>query len=555
MSWTAAVIIIQLFFGVVIGLYFLNLLRGQRVQKVTIDREAKKEMDQLHRMKAIKLTEPLSEKVRPASFQDIIGQKDGIKALKAALCGPNPQHVLIYGPPGIGKTAAARLVLEEGKKNMKSPFRQTAPFIELDATTARFDERGIADPLIGSVHDPIYQGAGAMGQAGIPQPKQGAVSNAHGGILFIDEIGELHNIQMNKLLKVLEDRKVFFESAYYSEENPNIPKHIHEIFTNGLPSDFRLVGATTRTPSEIPPAIRSRCMEIFFRELNEEELMQVAANAAKRVELALGEKGLRLIGQYASNGREAVNMVQSAAGLAITDERDYIKDEDIEWIIQSSQMTPRFSPSIGAESSVGVVNGLAVTGPNTGALLEIEVTVIEAQDKGTVTITGIVEEESINSPGKSIRRKSMAKGSIENVVTVLRTMGIPADQYDIHVNFPGGIPIDGPSAGVAMAVGIYSAIYRIPVKNKVAMTGEISIHGKVKPVGGVFTKANAAKVAGAEIVIIPKENVQSILDELDGIIIKPVRQLKEVFQEVFDRTQVIDQIMEGMERPSERESG
>ena len=283
--------------------------------------------------------------------------------------------------------------------------------------------------------------------------------------------------------------------------------------------------------------------------------MQVASNAAKRVELKLGEKGLRMIGQYASNGREAVNMVQSAAGLAITDERDYIKDEDIEWIIQSSQMTPRFSPSVGAESSIGVVNGLAVTGPNTGALLEIEVTVIEAQDKGTVTITGIVEEESFNSPGKSIRRKSMAKGSIENVVTVLRTMGIPADRYDIHVNFPGGIPIDGPSAGVAMAVGIYSAIYRIPVKNKVAMTGEISIHGKVKPVGGVFTKANAAKLAGAEMVIIPKENVQSILDELEGVIIKPVSQLKEVFQEAFDRTQIIDQIMEDMERTSERESG
>ena len=262
-----------------------------------------------------------------------------------------------------------------------------------------------------------------------------------------------------------------------------------------------------------------------------------------------------MIGQYASNGREAVNMVQSAAGLAITDERDYIKDEDIEWIIQSSQMTPRFSPSVGAESSVGVVNGLAVTGPNTGALLEIEVTVIESEGQGTVTITGIVEEESFNSPGKSVRRKSMAKGSIENVVTVLRTMGVPADKYDIHVNFPGGIPIDGPSAGVAMAVGIYSAIYRMPVKNKVAMTGEISIHGKVKPVGGVFTKANAAKLAGAEVVIIPKENVQSILDELDGIIIKPVSHLKEVFQEAFDRTQVIDQIMEDIERPSERESG
>ena len=92
----------------------------------------------------------------------------------------------------------------------------------------------------------------------------------------------------------------------------------------------------------------------------------------------------------------------------------------------------------------------------------------------------------------------MAKGSAENVITVLRSMGVPANQYDIHVNFPGGIPTDGPSAGIAMATGIYSAIYKIPVKNTVAMTGEIGIHGDVKPVGGVFSKVIAAKYAGAE---------------------------------------------------------
>ena len=88
--------------------------------------------------------------------------------MRAALCGPNPQHLLIYGPPGVGKTAAARVVLEEAKQNPLSPLKSTAKFIEVDATTARFDERGIADPLIGSVHDPIYQGAGPMGMAGIP---------------------------------------------------------------------------------------------------------------------------------------------------------------------------------------------------------------------------------------------------------------------------------------------------------------------------------------------------------------------------------------------------
>ena len=146
-------------------------------------------MERLQRLRSISLSEPLAEKTRPTNLQEIIGQEDGLKGLRAALCGPNPQHVLIYGPPGVGKTAAARVVLEEAKKNPLSPFKPQAKFVELDATTARFDDRGIADPLIGSVHDPIYQGAGPLGMAGIPQPKPGAVTKAHGGVLFIDEIG------------------------------------------------------------------------------------------------------------------------------------------------------------------------------------------------------------------------------------------------------------------------------------------------------------------------------------------------------------------------------
>ncbi|MBB6445839.1 ATP-dependent protease LonB [Bacillus benzoevorans] len=530
MSWTGIALLIQLFFGIVIGLYFWNLLKNQRTQKISIDRESRKEMDQLKKMRDISLTEPLSEKVRPSSFNDIVGQEDGIKALQAALCGPNPQHVIIYGPPGVGKTAAARLVLEEAKKNQKSPFQKTSVFIELDATTARFDERGIADPLIGSVHDPIYQGAGAMGQAGIPQPKQGAVTNAHGGVLFIDEIGELHPIQMNKLLKVLEDRKVFLESAYYNEENAQIPTHIHDIFKNGLPADFRLIGATTRTPSELPPAIRSRCMEVFFRELTQDEIAIVGKKAADKVNLHISEKGLEILSSYARNGREAVNMIQLSTGLAITEERDYIKEDDIQWVVHSSQLTPRMERKINPESAIGLVNGLAVHGPNTGALLEIEVTVIPAKIKGSINITGIVEEESIGDRSKSIRRKSMAKGSVENVITVLRAMGVPADEYDIHVNFPGGVPIDGPSAGIAMATGIYSAIYKLPVDNKIAMTGEISIHGNVKPIGGVFPKVKAAQKAGVKRVIIPKENMQSILNEIQDIEIIPVTHLNEVFQ-------------------------
>ncbi|WP_404468634.1 ATP-dependent protease LonB [Sutcliffiella horikoshii] len=542
MSFTGIALFIQLFFGVIIGLYFWNLLKNQRTQKVTIDKESKKEMEQLRKMRSISLSEPLAEKVRPTSFKEIVGQEDGIKALKAAICGPNPQHVIIYGPPGVGKTAAARLVLEEAKKNPKSPFRGSAVFIELDATTARFDERGIADPLIGSVHDPIYQGAGAMGQAGIPQPKQGAVTHAHGGMLFIDEIGELHSIQMNKLLKVLEDRKVYLDSAYYSEENNQIPTHIHDIFQNGLPADFRLVGATTRTPNEIPPAIRSRCMEVFFRELDQEELEAVARNATSKINMMVEEEGISLLASYTRNGREVVNMMQIACGLAITEDRDTVKVADIEWVIHSSQLAPKYENKIKEAAQPGLVNGLAVFGPNSGALLEIEVTAIPTEEKkGTVNITGIVEEESMgNQGGKSIRRKSMAKGSIENVITVLRKLGVPAADYDIHVNFPGGIPIDGPSAGIAMATGIYSAIFKIPVSNLVAMTGEISIHGTVKPIGGVIPKIKAAKQAGAKRVIIPADNMQSIIKEIDGIEVIPVNE----FQEVLDLALLREKITE-----------
>ena len=236
-----------------IGLYFWNLLRNQKTNRTAVDRESRKEMDKLRKLRSISLTKPLSEKTRPQSIKILSGKEMDCARLKAALCSANPQHVIIYGPPGVGKTAAARVVLEEAKKNPTSPFLPDAKFTEIDATTARFDERGIADPLIGSVHDPIYQGAGAMGVAGIPQPKPGAVTKAHGGMLFIDEIGELHPIQMNKLLKVLEDRKVFLE-RHITIRKTRISRVIFMIFFKmGLPADFRLVGATTRSPQKFRP--------------------------------------------------------------------------------------------------------------------------------------------------------------------------------------------------------------------------------------------------------------------------------------------------------------
>ncbi|MDI9259846.1 ATP-dependent protease LonB [Alicyclobacillus sendaiensis] len=523
---------VQLFFALVIGMYFWNLLRTQNQSRHAIERESKKELEKLRRMRAISLTEPLAERTRPQRIDDIIGQQDGVRALRAALCGPNPQHVIIYGPPGVGKTAAARLILEEAKRTPGSPFKADAKFIELDATTARFDERGIADPLIGSVHDPIYQGAGAMGIAGIPQPKQGAVTKAHGGVLFIDEIGELHPIQMNKLLKVLEDRKVFLESAYYSSEDTNIPMHIHDIFQNGLPADFRLVGATTRSPEELPPALRSRCVEIFFRALTREEIRQVAEGAADKLGMPLEEGAAETVADYATNGRDAVNLVQMAGSLAMIERRASIRREDIEWVVEFSRLTPRPDRKVADKPQVGVVNGLAVYGPQLGMLLEIEVTATPAPaGDGRLIITGLVEEETIGGRDRSVRRKSMAKSSLENVLTTLdRLFGIRASDYHLHVNFPGGVPVDGPSAGVAMAVAIYSAIRKEPVLHTVAMTGELSILGLVRPVGGVTAKIAAAAEAGAKVVLIPKANWQESFRHRADIQVVPVERLEDVLR-------------------------
>lgn len=526
--------LIQIFFAIVIGLYFLNLLKNQQGSKVAVDRESRKEMEKLQRMRQISLTEPLSEKTRPTVFGEIIGQSDGLKALRAALCGPNPQHVILYGPPGIGKTAAARLVLEEAKKTPGSPFGPEAKFIEVDATIARFDERGIADPLIGSVHDPIYQGAGPLGIAGIPQPKPGAVTKAHGGILFIDEIGELHPIQMNKLLKVLEDRKVFLESAYYSSEDVNIPRHIHEIFGKGLPADFRLIGATTRSPEEIPPAIRSRCLEIFFKPLSPEDVSIIIKNAVNKIEFEIDDLSISTIKKYANNGRESVNIIQMAAGLATAENRKRIEAKDVEWVINSGQYSPRPERKINPTPQIGLANGLAVYGPNMGILLEIESTAIKTEKgQGTLLVTGVVEEEEMGGNAHRLKRKGTARGSVDNVMTVIRRyLGIDPRDYDIHLNFPGGIPLDGPSAGVTIAVSVYSSIKNIPIDNYVAMTGELSVRGYVKPVGGVLPKIEAARSAGAKTVIIPKENWQDIFKTFDLNIIA-VDRIEEVIEHVI----------------------
>jgi len=216
--------------------------------------------------------------------------------------------------------------------------------------------------------------------------------------------------------------------------------------------------------------------------------------------------------------------------MAINEKREKITTEDVEWVVENGQYTPRIEKKIPLCPQIGCVNGLAVYGANMGTIMEIEASAKKVKyRKGMLKITGIIEEEVITSANKKIKRKGTAFCSVENVITVLEhTFNLNCDDYDIHLNFPGGIPIDGPSAGIAIACAIYSSINKIPIHNKIAMTGEISLQGTVKAIGGITAKILAAKKAGVDKVIIPKDNYQESFQLEKHINIIPVEDIKEV---------------------------
>ena len=330
---------------------------------------------------------------------------------------------------------------------------------------------------------------------------------------------------------------MFFDSSYYSSEDPNMPKYIKEVFENGLPADFRLIGATTRSPQDIIPAIRSRCVEIFFRALLPEEIKQIAINSVKKVGLKITDDAVDEVSRYCTNGREVINLIQLASGIAVNEDRKEIALEDIKWVLENGQYTKVVTNKIPRVSKVGLANGLAVYGANIGMLMPLEVSCKKVEHRrGDVKVTGIVEEEEITNNNKKIKMKSTAYSSVQNVLTVLDNLfSLNTDNYVIHVNIPGGMPVDGPSAGITIATAIYSAITKRKIDRFVAMTGEISILGSVKPIGGVKAKISAAIKGGAKKVIIPKENYEEELNQIGNVEIIPVSNLKVVKKVALER--------------------
>ena len=498
----------------------------------------KKKREDLEALEQVHLTQSVMELLRPQNFDEIVGQERAVRSLMAKLSSPYPQHLLLYGPPGVGKTTAARLVLEAAKKRAVSPFEENAPFVETDGTTLRWDPRDMTNPLLGSVHDPIYQGAQkSLADSGVPEPKPGLVTDAHGGILFIDEIGEMDEMLQNKLLKVLEDKRAYFESAYYDPDDKRVPPYIRKLFEEGAPADFVLIGATTRDADHINPALRSRCAEIYFEPLTPAHIRTIVENAARRLNVALADGAAQLISEYTIEGRKAINILADAYSLAL----NRLSDDEITQIVSRETIPPplrvtrddiyevaqvsrlyQFGRKKASDTpAVGRVFGLGVAG-FLGSIIEIEAVAFPAAEKGKGTVR-------FNETAGS-----MAKDSVFNAASVMRQLtGRDIHDYDIHVNVIGGGNIDGPSAGTAILAAIVSAVTGAAIRQDVAVTGEISLQGEIKPVGGVFEKAYGARQAGISTLIIPWENKKDIPEEHLGLTIHRLKTAEEAFAVLF----------------------
>src|SRR3989475_659236 len=309
----------------------------------------------------------------------------------------------------------------------------------------------------------------------------GLVTRAHGGVLFVDEIGELDPVLQAKLLKVLEDKRVYFESSYYDRDNASVPGYIKKLFEAGAPADFILIGATTKEPEEISPTLRSRCAEVFFDPLSQQDIQRIVRQAAHRLGVEVGTDVPRIISDYTIEGRKAVNMLADAYGVGLYRTRGRARNgarrprtppritvSDLYEVVRSGRLAASTPVKASPTPEIGKVFALGVT-QYVGSIIEIEATAFPAgkQTRGTIRFN--------ETAG------TMAKDSVFNAASVIRQVaGIDVGGYDIHVNVIGGGLIDGPSAGLAVVLAMLSAVQRRPLRQDVAGTREGSIPGKIQ---------------------------------------------------------------------------
>ena len=424
------------------------------------------------------------------------------------------QIICLVGPPGVGKTSIGM--------SMARALNRELARISLGGVHDEAEIRGHRKTYVGAMPGRIMN---ALRQAGTSNP-----------LLLLDEIDKLgtdmRGDPASALLEVLD-----------AEQNGTFRDHFVE-----LPFDLSDVMfiTTANTTSTIPKPLLDRMEVIELASYTDEEKLQIAKNhlipkqlkrhGLKKTQLKLTDDAIRevIVGYTRESGvrileRELGSLCRKAA-MAIVEKKNKtvsVNGDNLETWLGPKKYYPEKN---GMENQVGVVNGLAWTSVG-GTLLESEVNVVDGSGKIEITGNlGKVMQESAKAAFTYIRSRAVQLGVEQNFYK----------EKDIHVHFPeGAVPKDGPSAGITMCTAMVSALTGIPVRADVAMTGEITLRGRVLPIGGLREKSMAALRNGIHTVIIPKDNEKD-LEKIDqtvrnALTFIPVSHVDQVLAEALEQ--------------------
>ena len=395
----------------------------------------------------------------------------------------------LVGPPGVGKTSVAISVAKAMNRKLAR--------LSLGGVRDEADIRGHRKTYIGAMPGRIIE---AISRAGAMNP-----------LLVLDEIDKLGSDMRgdpaSALLEVLD-----------GEQNTSFRDHFLEV-----PVDLSRVMfiTTANTTSTIPRPLLDRMEVIELTSYTDEEKLQIARthllpkqmkeHGLKKSQLRISDDAIRAV--ITDYTRESgVRTLERLLGKLCRKAAMRLVETDVKRVditprdLQELLGVPHYQDNARSrQDQIGVVNGLAWTEVG-GELLEVEAGVMDGSGKLELTGNlGKVMQESVQAAYTCLRSRAAE-------------LGIPRDFYktkDIHVHFPeGAVPKDGPSAGIAIAPAMLAALTGRPVRHDVAMTGEVTLRGRVLPIGGLKEKTMAAKRSGIRTVIIPKENEKD-LEEID----------------------------------------
>jgi ATP-dependent Lon protease len=433
---------------------------------------------------------------------------------------PRGSILCFVGAPGVGKTSLGRSIA-------RATGRQ---FVRLSLGGVRDEAeiRGHRRTYIGALPGQIIQ---MMKKAGTINP-----------LILLDEVDKLgrdfRGDPSAALLEVLDP-----------EQNHTFQDHYLDVEYDLSQVMFI---ATANVLHTIPPALQDRLEIIRLAGYTEREKMEIAkrhligkqaeSNGLKEEQVLFTDEGLRTIIEYYTREAGVRNLEREIGSISRKVARQLVQEkvnggqEQFRHIVDAAAVKKmlgptRFRPQRAMErNEVGLANGLAVTEVG-GDVLQIEATLVEGS--GKITLTGKLGDVMQES----------AQAAITYVRSRAAELGIQTDFYktnDLHLHVPeGAIPKDGPSAGITMATAMASVLTRIPVHKEVAMTGEITLRGKVLPIGGVKEKLLAAHRAGITTIIIPKENEKDLAeipaDVIEALQINAVETMDEVLQIALER--------------------